>query len=307
MLFIIMKILIFIIIILFFVYLIQKQLYKPIIYNREFKHISALSYVNLTKSEFVPTYELLFEFVNKYQDNKYSNYFHKLLQLNLTRPPVYVIKNYNNKYEYEVYLYRYDPYRNTNPHIKHGKHLGITLDDYSNFITKDQMDKLNIKPYNNKVFKDDEYIIVSYDVNESFFNGSEQVYNYYLEDHNDKLKYRYYILEEDPYGTITRTNKYGLFYWIFKEEKDRKRFLVDKFESDDCIIFYAYKPKTNTHGLYYEKLSFDKFVYFLNYFKFDSDIINYVKNKYNNKYYFCVSYDVDDNGNTIKSSIFSIF
>jgi hypothetical protein len=89
--------------------------------------------------------------------------------------------------------------------------------------------------------------------------------------------------------------------------EDKKRYLVDLFESNDCIIFYAYKPKTNTHALYYEKSTFDKFILFLEYFKYDKNIIDFCKNKYNNTYDFCFSYDLDDKFNIKKTAIFSIF
>ena len=53
-------------------------------------NVSLLSYVN-TKYN-VPEYELLFLFINKYNDQKYNNYMNKILKLNLLMKPVYAIK-----------------------------------------------------------------------------------------------------------------------------------------------------------------------------------------------------------------------
>jgi hypothetical protein len=274
------------------------------IFKKNTDNISALSYVKVNNN--VPKNELLFKFVDTYSDNKYTDYFNKIINLKLERTPVYVIKKVGNTYEYEVYFYRYDPYRKSKYKIPNTGYLIIILDDYKTFAKKQDFDKLDVKPYNNKLFKENEFIIVSYDVNEKFFNNTELTYNYYFENENEKDLFRYLTKEEDSQGNIVTTNKYGLFSMLFKTE-DKKKYLVDLFESDDCIIFYAYKPKTNTHALYYEKSTFDKFILFLEYFKYDKNIIDFCKNKYNNTYDFCFSYDLDDKFNIKKTAIFSIF
>jgi hypothetical protein len=164
-----------------------------------------------------------------------------------------------------------------------------------------------LSEFNNLKFNkktEQEFIIVSYDLNENFFNNINHTYNYYYFKHNDN-KFFYYIKEEDSNGNIIETNKYNLFYLIFNN-KDRYIFLIDKFEDDDCIIFYAYKPKTNSHAIYYENLTFEKFIYFLNFFKYDNDIIIFCKTNYNNSYRFCISYDMNNNYQVQKSAIFSV-
>lgn len=286
-------------------------------------NVSVLSYVN-TKYN-VPEYELLFLFINKYNDQKYNNYMNKILKLNLLMKPVYVIKKTNNNYEYEIYFYRYDQNRQSTFNDKHANFLDLKLNEYNKtFPTITQLKELNIHFYKNKLFndnlkyieykkknnikfdktKEEEFIIVSCDINEKFFNNNDHTYNYYYFKHNDP-KYLFYIKEEDQNGNITETNKYNLFYIIFNFN-DRTKFLINKFESDDCIIFYAYKPIKNIHALYYENLHFHKFIFFLEYFDYDNDIINFCKNNYNNNYRFCVSYDMNNNYKVLKSAIFSI-
>jgi hypothetical protein len=267
-------------------------------------NISALSYLAI--NDIVPKKELLLKFVDNYNDKKYKNYFNKLINLNLIRKPVYVIKKINDQYEYEVYFYRYDPFRDSKYNYKHCKYFDISLDNYDNFIKKSQLDSLNIKAYQNKLFGENDFIIVSCDINDNFFKSGPSFYSYYFYNEEDKHKHRYLIKEEYNNGNIITTNTYGLFYSIFERE-DRNKYLIDLFETEDCIIFYGYKSKTDLHAFYYENLNFDKFIAFLIYFKYDIDIINFCKENYNNNYKFCVSYDMDKNYIPLKSAIFSIF
>jgi hypothetical protein len=46
---------------------------------------------------------------------------------------------------------------------------------------------------------------------------------------------------------------------------------------------------------------------FLNYFKYDKNIIDFCNEKYNDNYKFCISYDMDNNNIPQKTAIFSIF
>ena len=292
-------------------------------YKKKKNNVSVLSYVD-TKYN-VPNVELLFLFINKYNDERYKKYIYKILDLNLTMKPVYAIKKINNNYEYEIYFYRYDQYRKSNYTIENANYLDILLADYNKtFPTTNDMNELSINLYNNKLYKynleyikykqnnnlnfdkttEEEFIIVSYDLNENFFKDTYHTYNYYYFKHNDN-KFLYYIKEEDPYGNIIETNKYNLFYLIFNYT-DRDKFLIDNFESDSCVIFYAYKPKTDTHGIYFENLNFFKFLDFLTFFKYDISIINFSKKNYNNNYRFCISYDMNKNYEVQKSAIFSI-
>jgi uncharacterized membrane protein len=314
---IIMIIIIFVLIIIIFIFVFVYFITKSK------KNVSALSYVN-TKYN-VPEYELLFLFIDKYNDNKYKNYMNKVLDLNLLMDPVYVIKKINNKYEYEIYFYRYDQHRQSKFKDKDANFLDLKLNNYNEtFPTIDQLNEINININNNKLFndnlkyieyknnnnipfdksKENEFIIVSYDINENFFNTNKHTYNYYYFKHNDP-KYFYYIKEEDPDGNIIETNQYNLFYHLFSLN-DKNKFLINKFETADCIIFYAYKPIKNLHALYFENLKFNKFIYFLEYFNYDKDIIIFCKNNYNNNYRFCVSYDMNNNYEVLKTAIFSI-
>ena len=294
-----------------------------ITYNPGKNNISALSYVN-TKYN-IPKYELIYLFINKYNDEKYEKYINKILSLNLLIKPVYCIKKIDNNYEYEIYFYRYDEYRQSN-FIYNFKNnmLKIKLNNYfKTFPNTEQLKEINIDFYKNKLFiknleylelkkknninfdnKDNEFIIVSYDLNENFFKSNDHTYNYYYFNQDD-LTYRYYIKEEDINGNIIETNKYNLFDSIFKLE-DKNKFLVNEFESDDCVIFYAYKPIKNLHAIYYENLSFNKFIYFLEYFNYDNDIIKFCNKNYDENYRFCISYDMNNIYKVIKSGIFSI-
>jgi len=300
-----MKIVILLVIILFFIIIICWNIFKNGKLNKESENISALSYLKVNNN--VPKSELLYKFANKYNDSKYVNYFNKIINLNLYRTPVYVIKKNNNKYEYEIYFYRYDPHRKSKYDSPNANYLDVILDKYNTFTKKNEFDELMVKPYKNKLFKENDFIIVSYDVNEKFFKNSNDItFNYYFDSGDRTDSFRYLIREEDSSGNIITTNKYGLFITIFLPT-DKKKYLVDLFESDDCIIFYAYKPKTKTHAFYYEKSTFDKFILFLEYFKYDKEIIDFSKKTYNNNYDFCFSYDMNDEGIIQKTAIFSIF
>jgi hypothetical protein len=269
-------------------------------------NISALSYLSVENK--VPKSELLLLFAYNYNNHKYTAHFSDILSLKLERTPVYAIKKHaDGSYEYEVYFYRYDPHRKIELAIANAGYLTVILDDYDTFIKSHEFLSIGINPCSNFLFKENKFIIVSYDINESFFNNNEHVtFNYYLRNSSDESLFKYVTKEEDSRGNILNTNKYGLFDHVFKPI-DKEKYLVDLFESENCIIFYAYKPKTNTHAFYYERGSFEKFVLFLEYFKYDITIINYVKQNYNNNYDFCFSYDMDDNCIIQKSAIFSIF
>jgi hypothetical protein len=288
-----------------FCFLMLVLIYYLFVNKKVNKHnISALSYFKI--DGIVPKQELLLKFVENYNDKKYKDYFNKIINFDLIRSPVYVIKKVQNHYEYEVYFYRYDPFRTTNYTTKNAGYLDIKLDNYNNFIKKNQLKELNIKAYENKLFLENKFIIVSCDINDDFFIKGPSFYSYYYDNENDKQKFRYLIKEEYNNGNIITTNLYGLFYSIFKRE-DRNKYLINLFESNDCIIFYGYKSKTGLHAFYYENLNFEKFMVFLNYFKYDKNIIDFCNEKYNDNYKFCISYDMDNNNIPQKTAIFSIF
>lgn len=278
-------------------------LFLILVNKKELNNISALSYLRVNHN--VPHKELIDFFINKYSSDKYKKYMNLVKSIN--KLPVYVIKKIGDKYEYEIYFYRYDPDRKTNFKIKNANYLDIKLDSLKKFPSNKELDLLNVKPYNNKLFKDNKFIICSYDVNENFFLNNEKItYNYYFDNEKDKLLYRYITIEENYQGIIKETNQYGLYYSIFKDFNDKKKYLINLFESDDCIIFYAYKPHTNSNAFYYENLSYNKFIFFLEYFKYDQQILEFCLKNYNDTYRFCVSYDIDSNGNILKTAIFSI-
>jgi hypothetical protein len=263
--------------------------------NIKIKHntqISALSYKYINNK--VPEYELLYLFIKNYNDIKYINYMNKFKTNKIYQPPVYCIKKIGNKYEYEIYLYKYNPYRPS--------FLKIEI-NYNTFLSNKDYKHFNICPQKMNNTMLNKCIILSYDINEDFFKNNNISYNYYL--NNDDSKFPYCIYEEDYLGKIEKTNIYGLFYHIFKYN-DREKFLIHEFETKDTIIFYAYKSKTKCHAIYFENLCFTKFILFLNYFKYDKNIINFCKNNYNNTYKFCISYDLDVELKITKTTIFSI-
>jgi hypothetical protein len=271
--------------------------------NKILNNISALSYLRVNHN--VPHKELIDFFIRNYSEDKYQKYINLVKSIN--KLPVYVIKKINDKYEFEIYFYRYDPDRKTTFKVKNANYMDIKLDNLEKFPSKKEFDLLKVKPYNNKLFKDNKFIICSYDVNENFFTNNDKItYNYYFDNEKDKLLYRYVTIEEDYQGIIKETNQYGLYYSIFKDINDKKKYLINLFESDDCIIFYAYKPNTNSNAFYFENLSFEKFIFFLKYFKYDLQILEFCLKNYDDSYRFCVSYDMDNNGNILKTAIFSL-
>ena len=131
-----MTIIILLVISLFFIIIICWNIYitNKSKTNSKIENISALSYVKINKN--VPKSELLYKIANKYNDSKYINYFNKIINLNLYRTPVYVIKKNNEKYEYEIYFYRYDPYRKSNYKTPNANYLDVILDKYDTFTKK---------------------------------------------------------------------------------------------------------------------------------------------------------------------------
>ena len=215
------KILILLTLLILFV-IISKKSYKII------NNISALSYLRVLHN--VPHKELIDFFIKQYSTYKYQKYIDLVKSIN--KLPVYVIKKIDDKYEFEIYFYRYDPDRKTDFKIHNANYLDIKLDSLDKFPSKKEFDLLNVKPYKNKLFKDNKFIICSYDVNENFFtNNTKITYNYYFDNEKDGIYFRYIIIEEDQYGSINETNKYGLYYTIFNDNNDRKKYLIYIFES----------------------------------------------------------------------------
>lgn len=280
-------IILFLLLIFIFIYI-----YLIIFKKNNNTQVSALSYKYLNNK--VAEYELLYFFIKNYNDIKYINYFNKFKNNKIFQPPVYCIKKIGDKYEYEIYLYKYNPYRPS--------FLKLEI-NYNTFLPNKDYKYFNIYPkkMNNTMLN--KFIILSYDINDNFFKNNNISYNYYLK--NDDLKFPYCIYEEDYLGKIEKTNIYGLFYNIFKYD-DREKFLIHEFETDNTIIFYAYKSKTKCHAIYFENLCYTKFILFLNYFKYDIKIINFCKNNYDNTYKFCISYDLDVEFKITKTTIFSI-
>jgi hypothetical protein len=262
-------------------------------------NISALSYFSINNN--VAKNELIYKFINYYNMSSYKNYFNKIENLNVKLPIVYAIKKYNNKYEFEVYYYRY---------LHNRKNLyDIDLDDYNNFININDLYKLNPYIKNSKLLHSN-FIILSYDINIDFFENNSPIINYYYggkhSQYHDGI-WSYYILEENSNNNkIKRTNEYGLLDIIFNKF-NKEKYLVNLFSESDSIIFFSKKPFKKLVSIYIEYTSYNKFIKFLEYFNYDKEIINFCLKTYDNTYKFCVSYDFDMDYNIQKTAIFSIF
>lgn len=189
---------------------------------------------------------------------------------------VYAIKKYEDRYEHELYFYTYDP--------KRKDPLVLEFDGV-------RADSRAVNPaVANCALYWTNHIIVSFDLNKSFFeNGSSEI-NFYYERFDDE--YPYFVLEESTDGTIRKTNEYGLVKTQMK------------FSEPGGIMFFAEKPYKGTCAVYYENMSFEKFLEFLAYFKYDQCLVQFCRDTYDATYKFCVSYDYDQDMRIIKSTIF---
>lgn len=263
--------------------------------NKNNTRISPLSYIRMKNN--IPESELLFFFTNK-QDKMISNYVNDLNFKNKNKP-VYAVKKYGNKYEFEIYLYRYKPDRYSP--------IRIVLDDMSNFPKMKDIDRINPNIRKCKLFNSN-FIICSYDINSNtLINGTSECSFYYgVKGGNSTTPYPYYILEENTNGDITKTNEYGLINDIMSKEKQSDYF-VENFTSGNEVVFFAKKPLKNTECVYIEGMNYKNFINFLKYFEYESDFIKFCKKNYNDSYKFCVSYDLDDKKQTVKTTIFGIY
>lgn len=254
--------------------------------------ISALSYMRIPKH--VPEKELLYYFLKN--DEKIKRYMDSNLDIKTLNKPVYAVKKYSNgRIEYELYFYRYKPDRDS--------HIIITHDSWENFISPDELKRMNPMIQKCKLFNS-KFIICSFDVNnESIEKGSKEINFYYGP--GNTVRFPYYVLEEDENGDIVKTNEYGLIDEVMPKQSQKRMFL-NKFVIGDEIVFYAKKPKTKTECVYIENLSKTGFVKFLNYFGYTQEFILFCEETYTDDYKFCVSYDLDLNGQVIKSTIFSL-
>lgn len=262
-------------------------------------NISALSYFQINNN--VPRNELLDKFIDLNNMFIYKKFFAKIKQLKLKLPIVYAIKKYNNNIEFEIYFYRYK-YNRKNIY-------DIDLDSFNNFINYNDLLTLNDNINKSKLINSN-FIILSYNVNIDFFNNNSPIVNYYYGGKHSPYHngiWAYYTLEENfNIKNISRTNEYGLLDVIFKKF-NRKKFLVNLFAESGSIIFFSKKPIKQLLSIYIEQTSFSKFIYFLKYFKYDINIIQFCLDTYDDTYKFCISYDFDTNLVIHKTAIFSIF
>lgn len=186
---------------------------------------------------------------------------------------VYAIKKYETGYEHELYFYTYDPKRKSHLVLEHD---GI---------------RAEVPEASNCSLYWTNYIIVSFDLNAKFFEQGPSELNFYYERHHPE--YPYFVLEEGRDGIIRRTNEYGLIHQPMK------------FSEPDSIMFFAEKPYKGTCAVYYENMSYEKFLEFLAFFKYDTALQDFCRQTYDSGYKFCVSYDYDLDMKIIKSTIFS--
>jgi hypothetical protein len=257
--------------------------------------ISPLSYIRMQSN--IPELELLLFFTNK-QNEQIRDYV-KNLNFKNKNKPVYAVKKYGNKYEFEIYLYRYKPDRYSP--------IKIVLDDMDYFPKMEDIDRINPNIRKCKLFKSN-FIICSYDINhDTLKNGTSECNFYYgVKGGNNTTPFPYYILEENTNGDIVKTNEYGLINDIMPSEQ-QYNYLVEKFTSGNEVVFFAKKPLKNTECIYIEGMNYKNFIYFLTYFEYESDFINFCKKNYDDSYKFCVSYDLDDKKQTVKTTIFGIY
>ncbi|NBS67969.1 hypothetical protein EBT31_03515 [bacterium] len=227
--------------------------------------ISALSYIEIPHN--VPGPELL----RQTTDERTNTYLEGINE----PKTVYAIKKYTDgrPYEHELYFYTYDP--------KRKDPLVLEFDGVQADICK----------YSNCVLNWTNFIIMSFDLNSDFFEHGSSETNFYYERFDDE--YPYFVLEESRDGIIRMTNRYGLIRTEMK------------FTEPDSIMFFAEKPYKGTCAVYYEKMSFQKFLEFLAFFKYDQALIQFCRDTYDDTYKFCVSYDYDSEMRIIKSTIFS--
>jgi hypothetical protein len=257
-------------------------------------HISVLSYIEI--AEYVPTKELMFKFLKMYNP-MYIPRIQKIMALHkCSHKPVYAIKKYNDRYEYELYFYRYNP--------KRPQHINISLDDRKHFPSKDYFDGINKEITKKTLYQEDKYIILSFDIKEeetnivNFYYGGKYDSKY---SHGNTYPFFYYILEESH--DINRSNEYGLIEHVLTVEQQEK-LLVNEFCTAESVVFFCKKKESEC--VYIENMVYERFMYFLFYFQYDKHMIDFCTTHYDNTYKFCVSYDFTLNGNLLKTTIFSI-
>jgi hypothetical protein len=257
--------------------------------------ISPLSYKRIYNN--VSQSELLKFFVSK-EDKIIGDYIKKL-KFKTSNKPVYAVKKYGDRYEFEVYFYRYNPDRESP--------IRITLDSMKKFPSIKELDKFNPSVRKCKLFKSD-FIICSYDINmESICNGTSECNFYYdVPGGNMVTNFPYYILEESKVGKIVKTNEYGLIRDIMPKDI-QKRYMVNKFTNGDEIIFFAKKPLKSTECVYIEGMNYNNFIKFIKYFDYSDEFVKFCRKVYNNSYKFCVSYDLNSSKQIIKTTIFGMF
>lgn len=275
----------------------NKYKYKQQIINEDINiKISPLSYIRTNNN--INQMELLNYFLDTEQQIV-KNYI-KNLNFETKNKPVYAVKKYGNRYEFEIYFYRYNPDRESP--------IRIILDNVNKFPSIHELNNINKNITKCKLFNTD-FIICSYDINYNTVKNGTQECNFYygVEGGNTVTKYPYYILEEDINGNVIKTNEYGLIKDIMSKNK-QKKYLVNKFIDDNNeIVFFAKKPLKNTECIYIEGMTFKKFIKFLKFFNYNKKFINFCKKNYNNSYKFCVSYDLNSSKEIIKTTIFGIF
>ena len=260
-------------------------------------YISPLSYFYIQQPG--PTYELLEQTLPN-MDARYVDYFQSI-HVSSNHPPVYAIQKHvhSSNYEYEVYYYMYRPNR-MSP-------LDIVIDPHwyeDPYIPSIIAQK--------KIHLEADYLIASINIHEAFFKGSKEVQFYFGITYNDshELQDSHHItyIDDKPYpffcviehddGTMERTNIYGNAEVVCSDYNQT-------YCHKDTIVFYT-KKRNNVHGYYYERITYDAFLRFLEDFNYDTSFIQFCKTQYDDTFYFSVGYDEKD-GQVLRSAIYGIF
>lgn len=184
--------------------------------------------------------------------------------------------------ELEIYFYRYNTLRRSHllielvPACQY--HTKVILNDVSPLITSSPL-------------IDQPFSIVSYNV-------TRQKVSFYFTGVDSRVAF----FTRSSVGDIENT--YGFLYHKYNVFKDSIIEIAFMFQTNCELMFYG--EKTESSAIYLQEISFESYIAFLIFFKYEKDAITRSKQIFNSNYTFDVSFDFKDS-NILRTSIYGVF
>ena len=245
-------------------------------------------------SDKTPLYDMLSQFLSIYKcDPIYAEFFQTLLKIPLSFPVGYAIKQTALKeISFELYFYQLDPFR-TN-------HLQMYVVPT---FTRESLHQID--PFLTHTTWEEDVFILSLNIDEAYLTKKKKQVTYYFLT-GPVYFYTHKVCSEDK--TFFHSSDYSLAYVYpeviqnYPEWYERACF----YQSNQKDLFIGSKDYQERFGYYLQKISFERFLHFLEEFQYSPMFIEACKQHFNDTYVFDVGFDFWRDGTLAKTMLYGI-